>query len=275
VRRVVCAIEDPDPRVCGKGLAFLKDAGVRIEVGVCAAKARWMAAGHILRMTRGRPFVQLKLAVSADGMIAPGYGRPTWVTGPEARAFAHLLRARADAILVGRQTIVDDDPELTCRLPSLELRSPRRIILDTRFHTPTTSKVVQTAADVPLLIIGGTEPMSARFPPQVSKLRVATDCSGKIDLHAALGALRQEGVTRLLVEGGPHVARSFLMSDLVDEAVIVEGTSTLGQAALKPFMDRGLEVFSDPARWRLADKRRIGQDLMMLYRALNRFGLEE
>ena len=94
-----------------------------------------MAAGHILRMTRDRPFVQLKIAVSADGLIAPGDGAPRWVTGPEARQFAHILRARADAILVGRKTVADDNPELTCRLPGLEGRSPRRIILDAKFRT--------------------------------------------------------------------------------------------------------------------------------------------
>ena len=95
VARVVCAIEDPDPRVSGKGLALLREKGVRTDVGIAAACARWMAAGHILRMTRGRPFVQLKIAVSADGRIAPGTGAPVWVTGTEARGYAHLLRARA------------------------------------------------------------------------------------------------------------------------------------------------------------------------------------
>ena len=94
-----------------------------------------MAAGHILRMTRDRPFVQLKIAVSSDGLIAPGDGAPSWVTGPQARQFAHILRARADAILVGRKTVTDDNPELTCRLPGLEARSPRRVILDAKFRT--------------------------------------------------------------------------------------------------------------------------------------------
>ena len=99
-----------------------------------------MAAGHILRMTRDRPFVQLKIAVSGDGLIAPGDGAPRWVTGPEARQLAHILRARADAILVGRKTVADDNPELTCRLPGLEGRSPRRVILDAKFRTRPTPR---------------------------------------------------------------------------------------------------------------------------------------
>src|SRR4029077_19196349 len=109
---------------------------------VFAEEARWMAAGHILRMTQGRPFVQLKLAVSQDGLIARGDGAPRWVTGPEARALGHLMRARTDAILVGRGTVSDDDPELTCRLPGLAGASPRRIVLDARFRTSPSAKLV-------------------------------------------------------------------------------------------------------------------------------------
>ena len=105
-----------------------------------------MAAGHILRMTRGRPFVQLKIAVSGDGLIAPGDGAPRWVTGPRRAQFAHLLRARADAILVGRKTVADDDPELTCRLPGLAGRSPRRVVLDAQLPHAADRQAVATAA---------------------------------------------------------------------------------------------------------------------------------
>jgi diaminohydroxyphosphoribosylaminopyrimidine deaminase/5-amino-6-(5-phosphoribosylamino)uracil reductase len=139
---VVCAIEDPNPEISGRGLAVLRAAGVAVDLGLCAQEARWMAAGHILRMTRDRPFVQLKIAVSGDGLIAPGDGAPRWVTGPEARRLAHILRARADAILVGRKTVADDDPELTCRLPGLDGRSPRRVVVDAKFRTRPDAKMV-------------------------------------------------------------------------------------------------------------------------------------
>jgi diaminohydroxyphosphoribosylaminopyrimidine deaminase/5-amino-6-(5-phosphoribosylamino)uracil reductase len=172
IARVVCAIEDPDPRVSGKGVALLRKAGVTVDVGVCAEEARWMAAGHILRMTR-RPFVQLKLAVSQDGLIARGDGAPRWVTGPEARALGHLMRARTDAILVGRGTVSDDDPELTCRLPGLAGASPRRIVLDARFRTSPSAKLVGTAAEVPVTIIGGTEATPPRYPTGVTIKRAA------------------------------------------------------------------------------------------------------
>ena len=135
MRRVVCAIEDPNPEIAGRGFAVLRDAGVAVDLGLCAEEARWMAAGHILRMTQGRPFVQLKIAVSGDGLIAPGDGAPVLGHGTGSAPVRALLRARADAILVGRKTVADDNPELTCRLPGLANRSPRRVILDAKFRT--------------------------------------------------------------------------------------------------------------------------------------------
>ncbi len=275
IGRVVCAIQDPDPRVSGKGLAILRDAGVAVDVGICSEQARWMAAGHILRMTRQRPFVQLKLAVSRDGLIAPGDGRPRWVTGEEARALGHLLRARADAILVGRQTVEADDPELTCRLPGLADRSPHRIVLDTHFRTPQTSRLVRAAGKVPVTIIGRTGTSVPHFPAGVAAKQVVSDSEGRTDLGAALRSLHDEGVTRLLVEGGPAVARSFLDRDLVDEVVLFRGTGNLGSAGLKPLCDRGIESFGDSRRWTLHDERAIGADSVRVYRARGRFGDEE
>jgi diaminohydroxyphosphoribosylaminopyrimidine deaminase/5-amino-6-(5-phosphoribosylamino)uracil reductase len=274
IARVVCPIEDPDPRVSGKGIALLRKSGVQVDLGVCAEEARWMAAGHILRMTRHRPFVQLKIAVSQDGLIARGDGAPRWVTGPEARAFAHLLRAQTDAILVGRQTVADDDPELTCRLPGLEGASPRRIVLDARFRTPVTSKLVRSAGSVPLTIIGSTEAPEAHFPPQVVTRRVQLNETWRLDLAAVLRGLAEDGVTRLLIEGGPTVARSFLDAKLVDEAVIVWGSEALGAAGVKAIMDRGVEVFEDARTWQLAEDRAIGVDRLRRFRARASFAAE-
>ena len=214
--------------------------------------------------------MQLKLAVSRDGLIARGDGAPRWVTGPEARALGHLMRARADAILVGRGTVADDDPDLTCRLPGLADASPRRIVLDAQFRTPSTAQLVRTAGDVPVTIIGGTEAAAPRYPAGVTVGRapLAGREPGRIDLRAVLGGLSEDGITRLLVEGGPTVARSFLDAGLVDEAVIFRGTEALGDAGLPPILDRGLEMFEDTRTWRLADERAIGADHVRRYRAI-------
>jgi len=266
VRRLVGAIEDPNPLISGKGFASLSQAGVAVETGVCAEEARWMAGGHILRMTEGRPFVQLKLAVSADALIAPGDGQPRWVTSEAARAYAHLLRAQADAILIGRQTVADDDPQLTCRLPGLDQRSPRRYVLDTNFRTPAASKLASTADAVALTLIGAPDVPLPALPGSVAIRRVALE-HGRLSLPAVLSMLNGEGITRLLVEGGPHVAGSFVAADLVDEAIIARGTERLGGAGVPPLADRGLEVFADEARWVLHSERHLGDNRLTIYRA--------
>ncbi|HET8726810.1 MAG TPA: dihydrofolate reductase family protein, partial [Alphaproteobacteria bacterium] len=269
--RVVCAIEDPDARVCGKGLALLRAAGVRVEVGIEAEEARWMAAGHILRMTEQRPFVQLKMAVSGDGLIAPGNGQPVWVTGAQVRDFAHLLRAQADAILVGRRTVADDDPQLTCRLPGLQARSPRRIVLDPSFKTPPDSKLVRSAGEVPVTIFGASGASAPDFPAGVTTDHVRAGADGRLDLQDLAGKLGALGLTRIMVEGGPSVARAFLDADLLDEVVIARGTMLLRDKGRKPLLDAGVEVFADDRRWQLEGERHMGGDRLVCYRRRNRF----
>jgi diaminohydroxyphosphoribosylaminopyrimidine deaminase/5-amino-6-(5-phosphoribosylamino)uracil reductase len=271
MRRVVCAIEDPNPEIAGRGLAVLRDAGVAVDLGLCAEEARWMAAGHILRMTRDRPFVQLKIAVSADGLIAPGDGAPRWVTGPEARQFAHMLRARADAILVGRKTVADDNPELTCRLPGLENRSPRRIILDAKFRTSPTAKMLQTAERVPVTIFGDTRSTPPPYPKGVEVRRMPGGTDGRLSLSVVLESLAAEGVTRVLVEGGPTIAGAFLAADLVDEVVIGHGTETLGPKGRMPVGDHGLEFLTRSERWQTVEERGIGADRLSVHRRTGRF----
>src|SRR5262245_629986 len=271
VRRLVCAIEDPNPEISGKGFASLRQAGMAVGTGVCAEAARWMAAGPILRMTKGRPFVQLKLAVSADGLIAPGDGAPRWVSNEEARAYAHLLRARADAILIGSQTVADDDPLLTCRLPGLCNRSPRRYVLDSRLRTAPSSKLATSAGAVPVTLFGAPDAPQPALPASIVVRRVATDGNG-LSLTAVLACLNADGITRLLVEGGPHVAGSFVAADLVDEAVIARGTETLAAAGVRPLAVRGLEVFEDRQRWLLHSDRALGSNRITVYRARRHLG---
>ncbi|HEX5079092.1 MAG TPA: bifunctional diaminohydroxyphosphoribosylaminopyrimidine deaminase/5-amino-6-(5-phosphoribosylamino)uracil reductase RibD, partial [Geminicoccaceae bacterium] len=134
VRRVVAATLDPDPRVDGRGIEQLRQAGVEVALGVGRAAAEALNAGFILRVRAGRPLVTLKLATSLDGRIATRRGDSRWITGEPARARAHLLRARHDAIMIGSGTALADDPSLTCRLPGLEERSPARVVLDRRLR---------------------------------------------------------------------------------------------------------------------------------------------
>jgi diaminohydroxyphosphoribosylaminopyrimidine deaminase/5-amino-6-(5-phosphoribosylamino)uracil reductase len=271
MRRVVVATTDPNPEIAGRGVAVLRDAGVTVDIGLMGEEARWLAAGHILRMTRGRPLVELKIAVAGDGLIAPGEGTPVWVTGPEARAYAHLLRAHADAVMVGRKTVEDDNPELTCRLPGLANRSPRRVVLDPRFRISPQLKMFQTAQRVPIIIFGADGEKPPAYPPGVEARQVAADAEGRLDLDAVARSLAKDGVTRVLVEGGPTISGALLAADLADEVIIARGTEPLGASGRKPFGGRGLEVLDDRARWQLFDRRAIGADTLLHYRRIGRF----
>lgn len=231
LKRVVCAIPDPNPVVSGRGFAQLSDAGIKVEIGVQADEARLVTLGHILARTAQRPFVQLKMALDAGHGVAPGDGAPVWVTSPEARAYAHLLRAEADAILVGSGTVLADDPALTCRLPGLGGRSPRRIILDGSLRTPATAKVFAADDSLPgarfaqvWLATRADESRFSASPHAANRKHVMLDShpgeNGHIVLPTLLARLVKDGVTRLLVEGGPGTWAAFLSAGLADEVIV-------------------------------------------------------
>lgn len=209
IARVVCATEDPDPRVGGQGLEQLRNAGIAVERGLRGDEARWIARGHIVRVTERRPFVTLKIAIGADGLVPQGaHGQPVLVTGPAARAHGHLLRAQADAILVGAGTVRADDPELTCRLPGMADRSPVRVVLAGRGEVPT--------GRMGAALVYGNAMAQGDASQRVSVAQVG----GRLWLPAVMEDLVARGITRLLVEGGPTVWRSFGDAALVDEVAL-------------------------------------------------------
>ena len=226
VARVVAAMTDPDPRTSGKGLARLRDAGIAVTEGVETAAAQAVMAGWWSRMTLGRAHVTLKLAMSLDGCIARSDGESQWITGPSARAATHMLRARSDAILVGRGTLEADTPALTVRLPGLEVRSPRRLLLTSRDTAPDDWGIVHT-------------------PEQ---------------------AVQQDGVNDLMVEGGAQTASAFLAADLVDTLVIHRapiligaGRPALGDIGLTQLADAH-------GRWQRTEKAQLGEDTLTTFR---------
>lgn len=273
VKRVIAGQRDPDERVSGAGLVRLKDAGVSVE----AAPDKFRAAlfrlnqGHLLRHTRNRPFVQLKLAVGADGLVAPGDGKPNWVTGAPARAFGHLLRARADAILVGRGTVIADDPALTCRLPGMADRSPVRVVADSGLATGPKSKLYSDLPEVPLWLICAEDFDRARatdLGKAGAEILPAGGRSGDglLDPAAILNVLAARGITRLLVEGGPKIAGSFWKAGLIDEAVIVVGGRAAGGSGLHPLHEWTLEALTGSGDFTMGEQRTFGADRMTVYR---------
>lgn len=267
---VVYGSLDPDSRVAGRGLAWLTSHGVRVLRGDFAKEADWLNLGHTLRVTGRRPFVQIKLAVDGSGRVPVGSsGKPVWATGETARAQAHLLRARADAILVGRRTIEADDPDLTCRLPGLEERSPVRVVLSPRCGIPAQARLFSRQKP-PVWIICGDSPECGNLigTPGVRVFDVGASTSGSLSLRLVLMRLAAEGITRLLVEGGPTTARAFLDEGLADEVIIMQGEKKLDPGSTLPaFGSQGLELLSTSESYILASQRKAGPDTVHIYRS--------
>jgi diaminohydroxyphosphoribosylaminopyrimidine deaminase/5-amino-6-(5-phosphoribosylamino)uracil reductase len=181
-----------------------------------------------------------------------------------------VLRAHADAVMVGRRTVEDDDPELTCRLPGLASRSPRRVVLDSGFRVSPHLKMFGTARRVPVIVFGMAGGVPPAYPAGVEVRQVPAATDGRLDLSAVLGSLARDGVTRVLVEGGPTIAGALLAADLVDEVVIARGTGPLGADGRQPFGDRGLEALDDAERWQLAEGRMLGGDTLTIHRRAGR-----
>ena len=272
IARAVVGIEDPDPRVAGRGLDRLRGAGIAVTRGVLAEEAHWLTRGHIVRVTERRPFVQLKMALSSEGTIAHGsQGRPVWVTGPEARMRGHLLRAEADAILVGRQTVRDDDPELTCRLPGLAHRTPVRVVLARNAEALAASTLARSARGCPVWIFTGPETSAAAGAALealgVRVFRVAV-IGGFLWLPAVMEALVAEGVTRLLVEGGATMWRAFSAAGLVDEVVLFHARAHEPEAFSERAAFGRVARFVDPGGLVLTEVRNLPTDRMLVFRRL-------
>lgn len=272
VKRVVYASIDADTRVAGSGISALKNAGIDVDAASDVMKQRIMrgARAHFKRVQTGLPFVQLKIAVGADGFMKPGTGTPEWVTGEEARARGHLLRARADAILVGKGTVVADNPSLTCRLPGLYGKSPVRVVIDTALEIGMDCGLVRTAREVPVWIFcgpGAPEDKTLELESRgVVVERVCVDVqTGRVDLTAVLKALAQKGITRVLVEGGPTISRSLVEADLVDEVYVFQGARSAGGEAIDPVGGAGLGLITDSANFKALSGRPVGPDMLSVY----------
>jgi diaminohydroxyphosphoribosylaminopyrimidine deaminase/5-amino-6-(5-phosphoribosylamino)uracil reductase len=270
VARVVTAMEDPDPRVAGRGHAILRDAGVEVVVGPEAAAARCDHLGHILRVTKHRPMVTLKLAQTADGYAAGAAHDPRLrITGPIADAFTHVQRSLHDAIMVGSGTAREDDPLMTVRLPGVEGARRLRVVLDRKLSLSPRSRLSSTARETPLLVITGpdvSEAAASGFTEATGAevARVPT-IDGRLDLLAALRLLADRGITRVFSEGGPRVAESLLAAGLADEVIIHTGVKPLGRPGLPALTPVARAALDNVSRYRMIENRMLGADQMTRY----------
>ena len=221
ISRLVAALEDPDPRVAGQGLEMLKAAGIAIDVGVEAASARRLLAGYFSRQATGRPLVTVKLATSLDGRIAAPSGNSQWITGKRARERTHELRAHHDAIAIGIETALHDNPRLTCRLPGFTSRPRARIVFDSHLRLRENSILACSAKETPLWLLCSQNAAKTSHADQlraqgVDIVPLPVNSQGKLDLEAALLTLGKRGLTSLLVEGGACLAGAFLAADRID-----------------------------------------------------------
>ena len=269
VARVVSALEDPDPRVSGRGHAILRAAGIAVETGLLATEAETLQRGFLSRIRLGRPMVTLKLATSLDGRIATAAGESRWITGPEARRRVHALRATHDAVLIGAGTARADDPLLTVRDLGIA-RQPVRIVAVRNLGLPDAGALALSARDVPLwLVHAAAAPAErvARWQGLGARTFAVAEAGGGLDPGALLGALGQAGLTRIFCEGGGQIAAALLRAGLVDEIVLFSAGIALGGDARAALGDLALGRLSEAPRFRLAGVEPVGADVLSYWRA--------
>jgi diaminohydroxyphosphoribosylaminopyrimidine deaminase/5-amino-6-(5-phosphoribosylamino)uracil reductase len=271
IKRVVSAVEDPNPEVAGQGHARLRAARIAVDIGLCALEAAHDHAGHFRRIRDKRPHVILKLAVSADDKIGAAGRKPVAISGEAAKARVHLLRAQCDAVLVGVGTVQADDPLLTCRLPGMEARSPVRVVLDRALRTAGTSRLVHSARATPLWVMTSNlseAPAAMKLGAagaQVIRVPTTSTPPPGLDLMGVLRALAEKGITRLLVEGGARVASSFVAAGLVDEVWLLRGPDTIGDDGVAALDALPLSAITGSPTFKVRASETLQNDTLTIY----------
>ena len=267
ISRVVVAMKDPNPDVQGGGIDFLKMQGIDVSIGVCEEKAGRLNEAYIKYVRTKRPFVIIKCAATLDGQIATKTGDSRWVSGEESRLFVHGLRHAADAIMVGINTIINDNPRLTTRLNDRKGTDPVRIILDTHLSISEDARVLQPDSDSDTIIITGTsasENRKAAITKKGVRIIESSVKDGLIDLDVLMDSLGSLGVTNLLVEGGSRVIASSLAAGIVDKVLFFYAPKILGGDDGVPIC-RGVgpDLMSESVEVKDINVQRFGDDVMI------------
>lgn len=268
VSRVVCAMVDPNPKVAGRGIQRMRDAGIQVDVGLMQAQAEALNPGFIKVMKTGLPFVQLKLASSLDGRTALANGQSQWITGAEARADVQVFRAQAGAILSTSQTVLDDNPSLNVRWAQLpeavksvyqqdDVRQPVRVILDTHRKVSDSATLFSLDGDV---IIVTAKDDTPSVHESVTVLAVEQQ-DGHLNLNSTLRTLATKGINHIWVEAGATLAGSLLNAGLVDELIVYQAPKLMGSDSRELVKLEGLTSMSQVPTFTLTDVTRIGDDV--------------
>ncbi len=269
IKRAVVAMEDPDPRVSGRGIAKLQAANIDVTIGLLKTEAEFINTGFIYKIQSNRPLFSWKTATSLDGKIATNSGHSQWITGPRSRQTGHLLRARHDAILVGIGTALADNPDLTCRLPGLADVSPIRIIVDSHLRLPLTHRLVATAHQYPTWVyttqtapphaVTGLEAAGVRI------IRLSTNPSQKVDIQELAHRLAEAGMTRVLIEGGARLSTSFLKADLVDRVYWFRAPKLIGDDGLAAAQNLNISKIDETRAFTRRKTYDMGPDILEIF----------
>lgn len=267
VARVVAATIDPNPLVAGAGLRALSDAGLETAIGILENEARELNIGFNSRMTRGRPWMRMKIAASLDGKTALNNGMSQWITGEEARRDGHVWRAQSCGILTGIGTVKDDDPRLTVRAVTTT-RQPRKILIDSRLEVPLDAKLFD-GAEVLIFCASSNPEKVTQLVDRNAKVIQLPDDQGKVDLGAMAQELGKHEFNEVLIEAGMKLNGSLLRADLVDELVIYLAPHLLGDNARGMFGLPELTLLSDRSELAIKEVRQIGDDIRITLRPKN------
>jgi diaminohydroxyphosphoribosylaminopyrimidine deaminase/5-amino-6-(5-phosphoribosylamino)uracil reductase len=253
---------DPNPAVAGRGVARLRRAGVRVELGVLEDACREQHRGFLRAVELGRPFVSLKLAAALDGRIATAAGESRWITGEAARAAVHRMRRRVDAIWVGVETALADDPDLTARSGGRVVHRPVRLVADTRLRLSPRARLLRGAPGSTWVLCGPGAPRARREALEAAGARVLElPCrAGRLDLRRALRRLAREGLTEILVEGGGRLAAGLLRESLVDELHWFAAPMLIGADGRPALGELGVRRLAEAPRLAAVSLRRVGAD---------------
>lgn len=276
IRKVVIAMQDPNPLVSGQGIAMLRKAGVEVEVGLLEEQARALNPGFIARMSRQRPFVRLKMAMSLDARTAMASGESQWITGPSARTEVQRLRARSSAVMTGVDSIIFDNSRLTVRAGQLKLddaeaiadRQPLRIVVDTRLRMPLAAACLREPGRT-LIATCSTDSARRKKLEEAGAevVAMACDLNGRVDLTALLEYLaREESCNEILLETGATLAGSMLDAELIDEMHLFVAPTLLGGEARPLFALPGLERMAQQRPLQIDDIRAVGRDWRIIAR---------
>ncbi len=262
--RVVAAMQDPNPQVAGSGLEKLRAAGIAVDCGLLQLEAAELNLGFVARMTRGRPWVRMKIAATLDGRTALANGRSQWITGPDARRDGHAWRARACALLTGIGTVRDDDPQLTVRDVATP-RQPLRVVVDSKLQIAADARILEGGGLLVFSAVEDGEKIKA-LADRGAEVVVLANPQGKTDLTAIMRELARRGMNEVHVESGSKLNGSLLAAGVVDELLLYYAPSLLGDAARGMFNLPEFVALEQKISLRFHDVRRIGDDLRILAR---------